>query len=86
MYKEYKDRLDEVAKYIHHLEETILNYESKLQDMELDDIIEPNFEHQTEEEWANSKTHGNSADARREALAKCAKRSELELKRLDSLE
>tara|TARA_R100001463_G_scaffold35623_4_gene77380 strand:+ start:1829 stop:2215 length:387 start_codon:yes stop_codon:yes gene_type:complete len=40
MYKEYKEMLDEVAIYIHHLEETILMYEEKLKDMELDDMLE----------------------------------------------
>jgi hypothetical protein len=51
MYKEYKDILDEVGKYIHHLEETILNYESKLADMELEDMIEPVVDHGLTEKY-----------------------------------
>ena len=42
--------------------------------------------HQSEEEWAYSKTEGNDDEARREALAKCQTRSDIELKKLDSLE
>ena len=40
MYKEYKDMLTEISNYIFHLEETILSYEEKLKDMELDDMVE----------------------------------------------
>ena len=42
MYQKYKEMLDEVSSYIHHLEETILSYEEKLKDMELDDMLEEN--------------------------------------------
>ena len=95
---EYKDVLKDVIKYIHHLEETILNYESKLSDMELEDMIEkpvidlgletPNrlINKQTHEEWAYSKTEGYEAKARREALAKAQASTVLETKKHESLE
>ncbi|QDP66918.1 MAG: hypothetical protein Unbinned4409contig1002_19 [Prokaryotic dsDNA virus sp.] len=92
MHKRYKEMLDEVSNYIHHLEETVLNYEEKLKDMELEDMIEDtsdSFEDELikqkkHEEWAYSKTEGSDANARREALRKATARAELELKKLDS--
>lgn len=93
MYKKYKEMLDEISNYIFHLEETVLNYEEKLKDMELEDMIEDtsdSFEDELikqkkHEEWAYSKTEGNDDNARREALRKASARAELELKKLDSL-
>jgi hypothetical protein len=102
MHKEYKEMLTEIGNYIFHLEETILSYEEKLKDMELDDMVEhqkkypgkskyyynrqEQDKHQTKEEWAYSKTEGDDDEARREALAKSQARAEIELKKLDSLE
>tara|TARA_R100000458_G_scaffold57782_1_gene64544 strand:- start:528 stop:875 length:348 start_codon:yes stop_codon:yes gene_type:complete len=40
MQEQYQHALKEVSKYIHFLEEMLLTYESKLKDMELDDMIE----------------------------------------------
>tara|TARA_R100000458_G_C8154447_1_gene160919 strand:- start:57 stop:416 length:360 start_codon:yes stop_codon:yes gene_type:complete len=40
MQEQYQHALKEVGKYIHFLEEILLSYESKLKDMELDDMIE----------------------------------------------
>jgi len=70
MYKEYKDMLDEVGKYIHHLEETILNYESKLADMELEDMIEPVVDHGLTEKYpGKSKYYYNRLEE--EAESRC---------------
>ena len=40
MQERYREMLFELSSYITFLEEMLLNYESKLKDMELDDMIE----------------------------------------------
>ena len=40
MQTRYREMLFEISSYITFLEEMLLNYESKLKDMELDDMIE----------------------------------------------
>ena len=85
MQEQYQDTLKEVGRYIHFLEEIILNYESKYNEIQEVKVIESNTadEEENHYQWMHSKTEGSDAKARSEALNKAYARAQYE-KKLDN--